>query len=156
MLESFHNAYLKDAFPKDSPCPVKFDVIEKYMQILLPAYIFNLQVQKNDATIAEVIPLIDLSITQWKSFQVDGEYKKLCSYLISAFNYKFEYELNSNVHLVSALLNTSRLQYWYRSKEKKISVRPHSILSIKSISYLQLKKTITMIVLTVFLRVPMI
>ncbi len=44
---------------------------------------------------------------------VTGVYKKLCSLLISAFEYKFRYELNSNVYHVATVLDSSKLKNWY-------------------------------------------
>jgi hypothetical protein len=41
---------------------------------------------------------------------VTGVYKKLCSLLISAFEYKFRYELNSNVYHVVTVLDSSKLK----------------------------------------------
>ena len=41
MLLAFQRAYKKKAFSADKPCPVSLEVIEKYIQILKPAFIFN-------------------------------------------------------------------------------------------------------------------
>ena len=113
LLKSFLNAYKKNAFSIDNPCPVSLEVIEKYLQILLPAYQFNLIMQRNPSTIAEVIPALKIMISKWNRFNVTGSYKKLCSYLVKAFEHKFDYELKSDVYQVSALLNTSMLHTWH-------------------------------------------
>lgn len=113
MLRSFLNAYEKKAFPSNDPCPVSKTVIEKYVQLLLPAYQFNLIMQKNNSSIADVVPSFKIMFSKWSRFQVNGEYKTLCKFLISAFTQKFEYELNSNFYQVSSLLNTSMLKHWY-------------------------------------------
>ena len=39
-------------------CPFKRETLELYFQILLPVYLFNLQVQKADSNISEIIILL--------------------------------------------------------------------------------------------------
>ena len=59
LLESVKRAYDKNAFSEDDPekkCPVELDEIEVYLQILKPAYIFSISMQKNNSTIADLIP----------------------------------------------------------------------------------------------------
>ena len=36
--------------------------------------------------------------------------------MIESFKFKFDYELTSNVYLVSSVLNTSKLDLWYWKK----------------------------------------
>ena len=40
-------AYEKGAFDDDIKCPVELEVIEMYLQVLLPAYEFTLGMEKN-------------------------------------------------------------------------------------------------------------
>ena len=47
------------------------------------------------------------------------EYINHCKMLISTLKNKFDYELNSNVYQVSALLNTSMLKHWYFRPDTK-------------------------------------
>ena len=47
MLAAFQKAYKRDAFHENNLCPISLEVIECYMQILLPAFNFNLIMQKN-------------------------------------------------------------------------------------------------------------
>ncbi len=59
LLESVKRAYDKNAFSKDDPekqCPIELDEIELYLQILKPAYIFSISMQKNNSTIADTLP----------------------------------------------------------------------------------------------------
>ncbi|CAF1142087.1 unnamed protein product [Brachionus calyciflorus] len=41
MLDSFHKALKKQAFPPDDPCPINLYVLELYLQILQPAFTAN-------------------------------------------------------------------------------------------------------------------
>ena len=45
MLDSFQTGYSKGIFSEEYPCPVNSVAIETYMQILLPAFQFNLAMQ---------------------------------------------------------------------------------------------------------------
>ena len=112
MLLSFHNAYVKGVFAGDNKCPVSLEVIDKYIQVLLPAHQFNLRMQSDEAIIGEVVPFVKTMIDSWKRMDVTNEYKMLCQLLVSAFEYKFDYELNSPVYHVAAYLNTGRLDTW--------------------------------------------
>ena len=77
--------------------PVSRERIEKYVQILLPAYKFNLIMEQNSATIGDVLPALFIMISQWKRFDVTCSYKRLCLLLVSAFQKKFDFEIKSNV-----------------------------------------------------------
>ena len=85
MLKSFLKAYYKNATSAEVPCPVYLLVIEKYTQILLPAYKFNLIMKEKFSTICEVIPALKIMISKWKRFQVTGDYKLLCVKQVSNF-----------------------------------------------------------------------
>ena len=113
MLQSFHSAYKKNAFDPSKPCPVSLDKIELYMQILLPAYQFSLIMQKNLASIADVLPSITIMISKWSRMEVQGEAKQLVNLLVSSIKFKFNDELNSHVYKVASLLNVSKLPLWY-------------------------------------------
>ena len=117
MLAAFQKAYKRDAFHENNPCPISLEVIECYMQILLPAFNFNLIMQKNSSTIADVLPNIMILISKLTRMDVSGNYKSLCNYLISAFKHKFKYELNSNVYSVASLLNVSKLNLWIKRSD---------------------------------------
>ena len=40
----------------EKQCPIELDEIELYLQILKPAYIFSISMQKNNSTIADTLP----------------------------------------------------------------------------------------------------
>ena len=86
MLQSFQKAYSRNAFPYDDPCTVSLEVIEKYMQILLPAYQFNLIMQLSNSTIGDVLPALQIMISKWSRMNVTGVYKSLCRDLIASFS----------------------------------------------------------------------
>jgi hypothetical protein len=75
-----------------------------YMQILLPAFNFNLIMQKTNSNIGGVVPNIKILISKWSRMQTNENFKLLCNYLIAVFKHKFNYELNS---AVASLLNVS-------------------------------------------------
>ncbi len=83
MLESFKKAYERNAFPEGFPCPIPLEKIETYMQILLPAFKFNLIMQKKHSSIADVVHNLQLMISKWKRMKVTGNYKTLCNLLIN-------------------------------------------------------------------------
>ncbi len=72
----FYKAYKRNAFSSENPCPIALEEIEKYMQIFLPAYQFNLVMQKNDATIDDVIPAVKIIISKWSRFNYTGAYQE--------------------------------------------------------------------------------
>jgi hypothetical protein len=55
MLESFHKACLRNVFSNEPSCPVSYEVIEIYLQILLPAFQFNLVMKKTKSISASKI-----------------------------------------------------------------------------------------------------
>jgi hypothetical protein len=82
LLECFHKAYCRQLFNNDFKCPVSLEVIEQYLQILLPAFQFNLIMQKTSSTIADVLPCLQVILSKWSRFNVTGTYKDLCNSLI--------------------------------------------------------------------------
>ena len=58
MLFSYLKSYKKGLFNHENKCAVKEEEIEKYIQILLPMYIFTNDAQSNKASIACIIPSI--------------------------------------------------------------------------------------------------
>ena len=85
MLQTFHKAFVRNVFTPENKPPIELKDLEIYLQILYPVYQFSF---------------------------VDGDFKLLCSYIIAALNYKFNYELNTNYYCVAALLNISKLHNW--------------------------------------------
>ena len=59
ILEATKKAYDKNAFDQNDQerrCPIPYDKIELYLQILKPLYLLNISLQSNHSTIADVIP----------------------------------------------------------------------------------------------------
>ena len=117
MLESFYRAHQASAFLEDNPCPVTYERIQKYLLILLPAYQFNLIMQKDKSSIADVLPSLEIMLSKWARMELYGEYNVLRNHLIAAFKHKFSYEINSSIYSVAAILNISKLNIWYNRKD---------------------------------------
>ena len=122
MLDSFYRAYQADAFDEGNPCPVKFEKIQKYLLILLPAYQFYLIMQKDKSSIADVLPSLEIMLSKWAGMELYGEYNVLRNHLIAAFKHKFSYEIKSSIYSVAAfkylqLLNISKFNIWYDRKD---------------------------------------
>lgn len=142
MLESFHRAYLRNAFPSESPCPVSFEDIELYLQILLPAFKFNLIMQKTKSTIGDILPTLNIMLSKWNRMEVTGKYKDLCNNLILAFQHKFKFELKSEIYAVAALFNVSKLDMWYKRKDcTEMRTRAIDNIVNTAISFLNNKTT---------------
>ena len=59
ILESTKRAFDRGAFIQDDPerkCPIPYEKIEMYLQILKPLYLLNISFQSNHSTIGDVIP----------------------------------------------------------------------------------------------------
>ena len=119
MLDSFKRSYENNSFSTEKSCDVCLEVIETYMQILMPAFQFTLIVQKMSSTIGEVVPLLNIMISKWKREKLNSNYKILCEQLISSFVKKFDFELNSPIYFVSSLFNTSQIELWIKRTECK-------------------------------------
>jgi hypothetical protein len=72
MLVSYKKAYDRDAF-SENQCPVEKKTIESYIQILAPAYDFNLLMQRNLASIADVNPSLILMFAKWESMTLKNK-----------------------------------------------------------------------------------
>jgi hypothetical protein len=97
LLFSNKRAYDKKAFDGEIHCPIHLDVIESYIQILLPAQEFTLNMERNNSSIADVIPGVLYIVNAWDKMQLfDREAKELCYFLIHFTREKFKYELESH------------------------------------------------------------
>jgi hypothetical protein len=97
------NRGLMDEVKIDCPCPVSLTLIKNYVAILIPAYLFNIGLQRQSATIAEVIPSVLRAISDWNFIKnkTSPIGIKLCDLLITQFKSRFVYELNSHLYQVS-------------------------------------------------------
>jgi len=88
LLDCIHKAYIRGLFTPEFKCPISLEEIEFYLQILLPAFQFNLIMQKTRSTIADVLPTLIIMISKWTRMNVVGKNKLLCNNLTEAFQYK--------------------------------------------------------------------
>ncbi len=91
-------------------------MVEFYLQILLPAYRFSIGFQRTKTNIAEVLPSLLILFNTYNKLAQNKKFKPICLTMIESFKFKFDYELTSNVYLVSSVLNTSKLDLWYWKK----------------------------------------
>jgi hypothetical protein len=86
-------------------CPLSLKIVNDYIEVLKPAYKFNIRMQSNTITISDVIPYLLKMISYWKkqikSDTVTASCKKLCKLLIKDFKDRFDYELNSIIYQVN-------------------------------------------------------
>lgn len=115
MLESFFKAYKKNVFRGENKCPVALEKIKTYLKILHPLYTISILSQKSDWHIGDVIPgLIILLEGALDETEFRGEKKKLVKCLKKSVKKRFEFELNSKIYLLAALLNTNKLNLWFK------------------------------------------
>jgi hypothetical protein len=100
------NRNLLDEIKDQYPCPVSLAVIKNYLSILKYAYFFNIGLQRQSATIAEIIPSVLKCMVEWNIMKdkTSASGKELCELLISEFQTRFKYELDSHLYLVSILI----------------------------------------------------
>ena len=79
-------------------------MIDDYLKILKPAYLFNLNLQRNSSMIAEVVRSIFKIINIWQKITnnpgVNKSIKSLCEILISQVEKRFNYEMTSDIYQV--------------------------------------------------------
>jgi hypothetical protein len=101
LLLSNKRAFDKGAYDEANSCPIAFEVIETYIQILRPAYFTTLGWEKNSSSIADVIPQVLFLIDYWTKIEInDPKARELCYFLIHYTKIKCNYELNSPVYQV--------------------------------------------------------
>jgi hypothetical protein len=88
------NRNLLNEIKDQYPCPVSLAVIKNYLSILKHAYFFNIGVQRQSATIAEIIPSVLKCMVEWNIVKdkTSASGKELCGLLISEFQTRFKYE----------------------------------------------------------------
>lgn len=119
MLYSYLKGFEENIFSEDFECPFTKDMIEQYFQILLPVYIFTNDIQSISSDISMIIPSILTLIHEnlEKMCLTDENQIDFRNSLVSYLKSKFEYELSSQIYLVSSVLNVGLL-----SNYKEISV----------------------------------
>ena len=81
--------------------PSFWKVVETYLQILASAYRVSLGFQKNSSSIADVIPSILKLQSVWETLNLSPTPRRFCNLLILTTQLKFDYELSSDVYMVS-------------------------------------------------------
>ena len=99
VLEALKKAYDKGAFT-DAESPIPIELVSIYLEILKPAYIFNLTLQSHQSSIADLIPGINNLIYTWQNMETTSSGNQLCRLLIKSIKSRFEYELNSSYYKV--------------------------------------------------------
>ena len=114
MLASILKAFKNKVFSNDHSCPVPIDKIKEYFLILAPCYIFTNDMQFKDSNISLVVPSIITIIYDNLDRMIlnDQDQSKFRDTFISALLKRFEFELNSKVYLVAAVLNVANLTDW--------------------------------------------
>jgi len=104
------------------------------LQILLPAYRFNIGFQRTKSCIAEVVPALLTMFNTWNKMSENVKYRTICEKLICYFRNKFEYEIESSIYSVTALLNTSKLRIWYNRKfsEENVTIATNELVNVAS------------------------
>jgi hypothetical protein len=103
LLKEYSNNDLRNPVA-DLRSPVAISIIDDYLRILKPAYIFNLNMQRNSTCIGEVVPYVLKIINSWErianSPSVCKSIKHLCELLIIQVRKRFDYEINSDIYKV--------------------------------------------------------
>lgn len=109
VFESIKKAHNKKAFEESEKLPVPIEIIDVYLKILKPAYIFNVALQSTESNIGDVLPGILKLINFWNSLTLPDYGKTLCDNLVDQFKQRFRYESESKLYLVN--LNLFHLNY---------------------------------------------
>lgn len=88
----------------ENDCPLSYNDIDTYLQILLPAYYVNLLFQRTSSTVGDVLPHIFKLKSIWSHQELDMETRELTYFLIQYLEQKFEYETNSDIYKVNTFL----------------------------------------------------
>ncbi|RMZ96368.1 zinc finger BED domain-containing 4-like, partial [Brachionus plicatilis] len=114
MLFSILKASKAGLFGEENLCPADINDLEIYIQILKPVFIMTNDIQSKFANISIIVPSILMIVYGNLDRIICGEdkheqfKKSLMRHIIS----KFEYELNSQVYLVAAVLNVGTHSAW--------------------------------------------
>jgi hypothetical protein len=107
MLETIkkaHSLELLESLDNSLKCPVSISIIKDYLKVLKPAYILNINLQRNTSSIAEVIPAISKIMNNWETIVattgISESIKNLCKLLIEQFKKRFHYEMKCDIYQV--------------------------------------------------------
>ena len=103
-LKKAHKKGLFDQFDQIDKLSVPIIVINSYLKILKPAYLFNIYLQKIRLVSLGVIPSILKKFNNWEVLLQDASVSTLCrafcKFLIEEFKRRFNYELESELYQV--------------------------------------------------------
>ncbi|RNA13112.1 zinc finger BED domain-containing DAYSLEEPER-like [Brachionus plicatilis] len=135
MLVSFYLAFEKNAFNLGNLCPISQNKIIDYLKILHPLYMLSLFCKMTDWHIGDLLPsLIVIIHATFNTNQVRGNIKKLVDELINSFKRRFNFEIESKIYQLAALLNTSKLDlcfdqdYGLNYKEKALNTFTEAVI----------------------------
>lgn len=124
MLITFLTCFNNGTFSDDYFPPFSRSVIETYVQILKPCYLFSVLVQRSLCTIGEVVPLLYLTILNTERLDLENEdlneAKLYRNELVELIKIRFNYELLSKAYKVAALFKISKLNVWYNRSFAKL------------------------------------
>ena len=107
---------LNGIFNENYKCDISLEELEVFYQILQPLYKFSNLAQKTDASIMVVFPSILLILnSSLPRLNLKDEYNVFRNNLIYCIQSKSERELNSDIYLAAAVLNTGSLHLWYKN-----------------------------------------
>jgi hypothetical protein len=101
------------------------EVIEKYLQILLPLFIISQNFQSKESSICTVIPslLMTIHATLMRMILHDDEQNTFRLALVKYMHVKFKHELNSDTYHAAAILHVSDINLW---RLRSFGRRPYS------------------------------
>ena len=106
MLVSFLKSYKRGIFTTAYPCPQSEQEIAAFVEILLPIYSLNIDLQHTIANISLVAPcILAIIYTLGKLQLTNPAHNEFRKNLISHVKVKFSAELSSNVYSAAAALN---------------------------------------------------
>lgn len=139
MLYSVLVAYKRKVFDSEynAEFPFEIEVVENYIQILLPLYAFSADLQSNKAHIGLVVPaLLALLYENLDRMDLKDENQdQFRNDLIHFLQIKFNFELSSKEYHVAAVLNVGYLTHW---SKRSFGEKPFQ-LGIESIYELLMK-----------------
>ena len=138
MLFTFLKSYQRNVFTNNNhQCPVELHQIEAYVIILLPLHMFTKEMQSFTANISQVLPAIITILYENLDRMIlnDSLQDSFRNALIHFLKVKFDYELNSKVYAVAAILNVENFDHW---KERGYG-KKYFIKGIESLEEILLK-----------------
>ena len=110
MLERIKKDNTKNLFSNDLGlnCPVPIAIINTYLRILKPLYLLNINLQRDNSSIGEIIPVVLNILNKLENIKMtpimSTSCRNLCELLINELKRRFDYELNSEIYQVNLTL----------------------------------------------------